>query len=330
MAVSRFEATQGDVVRLRVRMQKNEVEFDPFAMGNIEIRRRTSATTDVLVDTIPSASITREGIGVYFVDWPIPISEPIGAHIDRWFFTESLGDTEIHRDAEFVVFAQGSLTPAAGYITVQEVRDVYLPSSILPDSRIGILIETASEIVDKYTGRYFGGRSKTITEDGTGQAWIALDEKPIEVTAISVRSFETVRELDPLDFVIKGRFLVHKDYLPPGVRDWEGCVSICGCLFADIFERGQENVSVTGIFGDFASIPKPIERAVGLLVKYAGQDQLGAGPMAANYTSESVEQHSYALREVSSNIELRGATGIAEVDHILNLYRRREGRLSVI
>lgn len=329
MPVSRFEATQGDIVRLRVEFRRNGAEFDPDSITRVQIRRRTGPTTDELIEELPGTTVVREAVGVYYLDWPIPAGEPVGAHVDRWFFVESAGDSETSRDADFVVFAAGSLAGVDGYQTVAEIREVFLPGSTLSDARIGQLIRLASDIAERYTGRYFGGRSKTITADGTGQAWIVLDEFVQRIDSMTVMFGTSVRSLDPADFVIKGRWVIHRDFLPS--RDpWLGCVSICACPFGDLFERGQRNVSVTGIFGDFDDVPEVVKRAVGLLVKYGGQDEYGAGPMAANYSSESVEQHSYSLREASQNIDIRSSTGINEVDHLLNLVRKVRGRLSVI
>ncbi len=332
MAVSRFEAQQGDTVRLKVRIEQNDVLFDPFAMGDVQIRRRTSATTDELVETIPAASIVREAVGIYYVDWAIPIAAPVGAHVDRWFLTESSGDAQGNRDADFVVFELGSIVIATGYISVDEIRAVYMPGTSLSDARIGMLIELASEICNRYTGRYFGGRSETLLADGTGQAWIVLDKIIQAFSEIVVTAGGSSYNLSIADFVTKGRWLIHREFLPRGAYgSWDPrCVTICGCAFGDIFARGQKNVAVTGVFGDFAAVPLVIQRATGLLVKYGGQDEFGAGPMASNFSSETIEGHTRTLRDVLTNIDVRGSTGIPEIDHLLNLVRRQRGRVSVI
>src|SRR5882672_7642822 len=123
MPASRFDAQQGDTVRLAVRIQRNSAPFDPFSLDGVEIRRRTSATTDVLIDTVAAGAIVREAVGAYYVDWPIPLAEPVGAHVDRWLLVENSGDAQTNLDADFVVFAAGSISAPSTYQTVAEIRE---------------------------------------------------------------------------------------------------------------------------------------------------------------------------------------------------------------
>ena len=47
MAVSRFQAEQGTTVRLRVRFERNDNLFDPFAINKVEIHQRTGPATTI-------------------------------------------------------------------------------------------------------------------------------------------------------------------------------------------------------------------------------------------------------------------------------------------
>jgi len=321
VAVSRFQAEQGDTVRLKVLFKRDGNLYDPFDISKVEIRRRTGATTTELVATIAAASIVQEAQGVFYVDWVIPADQTVGAYVDRWYFTPDSGDTEINDDASFAVLPEGSVTPAVGgYITVEEVRAKYLPESLLDDADIGVLIEEGTEYAEKYTGRWFGARALTINVDGTGAPYLILPYTARSIESVTVLHGNPPLDLDVDDFVIKGRWLVHKHYLPyPHTMDNAGCF-ICGCTFGDIFPRGQDNIEVVGTFGTYADVPVLIKRAVGLYVMHAGRDDRRTSPAAYNFASESVEQHSYSLRELNSGIKISGASGINEVDHLLNLY----------
>lgn len=321
MAVSRFAAEQGDTVRLRVRFTRNGNLYDPFDISKVEIRRRTGPTTTELVSTILAASVVQEAQGNFYVDWVIPADQEVGAHVDRWYFTPDSGDAEINDDASFAVLPEGSVVPAVGgYIDVAEIRSTYLPDSLLDDSDINILIAEGTEYAEKYTGQWFGARALTINVDGTGAPYLILPYTIRTVESLTVVHGSPTIELDVDNFVIKGRWLVHKNYLPyPWTMDNAGCF-ICGCTFGDIFPRGQDNIEVVGTFGTFADVPVLIKRAVGLWVMHAGRDDHRTSAAAYNFETESVEQHSYGLRHLNEGIKISGASGINEVDHLLNLF----------
>lgn len=322
MAVSRFQAEQGDTVRLKVRFERDGNLFDPFDISKVEIRRRTGATTTALEATIDAGSVVQEAQGIFYVDWVIPADQDVGAYVDRWYFTVDSGDSEITDDASFAVLPEGSVVPAVGgYITVSEIRDTYLPGSLLDDADINVLIAEGTEYAEKYTGRWFGARALTINVDGTGAPYLILPYTIRSIESLTVVHGSPTIELDVDDFVIKGRWLVHKNYLPyPWTMDNAGCF-ICGCVFGDIFPRGQDNIEVVGTFGTYEDVPALIKRAVGLWVMHAGRDDHRTSPAAYNFSSESVEQHSYSLRTLNNgDIRISGASGIDEVDHILNLF----------
>lgn len=333
MAVDRWHAEQGLVVRLRAFFRRNDALFDPESISRVEIHRRTGATETELVETIDGASVVQESQGVFYVDWLIPTNQTVGAYVDRWFFIRDSGDAEEFDDAEFAVLFPDSISGGEGYITPAEVREGYLPNSQLTDAEIDTLIDIATETINLGTGRTFGGTSETLHVNGTGQSWIVLPKHIQSIESITVETCAgQTTSLDPDDFVIQGRWLVHKCFLPSRYK-WErdGCF-VCGCTFGDIFSMGQNNVAIEGVFGMYAEVPASIRHAAGLLVMYGGADDSRRSPMAFNYDAESTEQHSYTRRATDylSAIVLRGHTGIPEVDAILNRYRAIAGRMFVV
>jgi len=335
MAVSRFQAEQGTTVRLRVRFERNDMLFDPFSINRVEIHQRTGPATTLLVATLLGASVVQEAQGIYYVDWTIPSTQDVGAYVDRWFFEVDSGDPETSDDATFAILQAGSISIASGYITVEEVRGRYLPDTALSDADLAVLIDEATEWVEKYTGRFFGGRAMTLELDGTGECWIVAPYHVQSISSITVNDSCCFSDSTPInvdDFALKGRWIIHKSYLPwpyGGARDAH---LICGCGCCDVFTRGQKNVTIEGVFGLYEDIPALIKRATGLLVMYGGEDDSRTTPMGYNYDSESKEQHSYARRatDTSQRVEIRGATGIPEVDSILNLFRGIACRMTVI
>lgn len=342
MAVSRFQAEQGTIVRLRVRFERNDNLFDPDSITKVEIRQRTGPTDTVLVATILPASVVQEAQGIYYVDWPIPSTQDVGAYVDRWYFTVDAGDPETSDDASFVILQAGAISIASGYITVEEVRDRYLPETALSDADLAVLIEEATEIVNYYTGRFFGARAMTLELDGTGECWIVAPYHVQSISSITVRDSccpSTIEPIDVDDYVLKGRWIIHKGFLPwphSGARDSH---LVCGCSPAccDVFSRGQKNVTIEGMFGLYENVPALIKRATGLLVMYGGEDDSRTTPMGYNYDSESSPSlpggtTSYARRatDTLAAVKMRGATGIPEVDGILNLFRGIACRMSVV
>lgn len=333
MPASRFQAEQGDIVRLRVRFERNGALFDPFSIDFVEVRRDTGPTTSDLVATIPGTSVIQEAQGIFYVDYAIPAAELVGAYIDRWFYVTDAGDPQTSDDARFAVLPVGSVSlGTGGYITIDEIKGTYLPGTLLTDTDLAILIDQATELVNVYTGQTFGEDARTYELDGTGQPWIILPEYIQSILSIEVACLDQVAELAPLDFAIKGRWLVGKSFLPWPIDQCSVEQILCGCSGgATLFPRGQKNVTISGTFGLYENVPALIRRATGLLVMHGGRDDNRTSPMAYNFATESVEQHSYSLRELAgSMVQLKGSTGIVEVDHILNMFRKIRGRVAVI
>lgn len=333
MTVSRFDAHQGDTVRLRVLFQRNGTAFDPDQITKIEIRKRTGATDSDLIVTLDAGDVVQEAQGIFYIDWGIPIDQEIGSYIDRWYVIRDSGDPEEFDDGTFGIFAQDVSAPS-GLISVGEVRADYLIDSPLADTQIQDLIDQAGELAYMYTGRTFGADTRTIYVDGTGEMWLPLPFPALEIDSITASLIGGSSEvLDPDDFVIKGPWLVSKEFVPwPRDMRMEGCFLCGGCASGGVFPFGHRNIALTGRFGLYGTVPKLIKRMAGLWCKYAGADGTPSSPAAGNYDGESTELHSYNRRasDTLASVKLRGATGIYEIDHILNLYRGTTIRMAVI
>lgn len=334
MPVSRFEAEQGVVVRLRVRFERNDALFDPDSIERIEIHRRTGPTDTELVDTIDASEVVQEAQGIFYVDWAIPSDQTVGAYVDRWYFIRDSGDAEEFDDATFGIAIAGTFG-STGIISIDEVRAGYLINSNLSDADIQTLIDQAGEIIYYGTGKNFASPSTTIHVDGTGAPYLILPDAVLEIESIEATEpncGSSLSSFDPDDYAIKSNWIVSKSFRPMNADPCAGACDLCADPCSGIFPFGHRNIAVTGRFGLYEEIPALIKRAAGLWCKYAGADGTISAPAAANEDSESTQLHSYTRRasDTLAQIHLRGHTGIYEIDHILNLFRATTIRMMVI
>lgn len=331
MAVSRFAASQGQVVRLRVLFKRSVVGdlYDPDDIAGVEVHFRTGTETTVLVQSFPDTDVVREAVGVYYVDWAIPPGATVGFYEDRWAYTPDAGDPERVDVEGFQVFLG---TPGTGeYLTASEISANYLPGTGLTDAQIQELIQTATGIVDRYCGRWFDIRVLEVLADGKGDPFITLPYKPRTVDSIVVTLDDDTTETRPAsEYRVRGKMLIHRSHRPWPISSGDPCGTSCCAGGSVAFPYGHRNVAVTGSFGSFDVVPPAIRRAVGLLVMHGGQDDKLFAPMAGNYQQESVEGRSYSIRDAVTSVNIRGSTGIPEVDHLLNMYRNMTGRVGVL
>lgn len=123
----------------------------------------------------------RIGLGHYAAAWTVPVDEPLGRHEIRWFATLAEGDNEVRWRVPFDVLAL-VVDGQPGYALVSDVRAEGAPF-LMTDERIQIQIALASELFEKWTGRFFEPRYQGLRVDGAnrhvlplGQPIIALQE----------------------------------------------------------------------------------------------------------------------------------------------------------
>ena len=154
--------------------------------------------------------------GRYVAEWTVPVTEPVGDHVIRWFFRETLTSQEQQFEQEFAVFAVGAAPGAGGYCTVAELRAAGVPSTGIngkTDAELLVLIARATTLVDFYTGRFFEPRSAVVRLDGTGRSGLLVGDPIISITSIKLISEDftpATQDIDLADVRIYNRHLTQR------------------------------------------------------------------------------------------------------------------------
>lgn len=327
MAVPRWRAEVGMLVRLKVRFEQNQVTlYDPASISQVEILDDSGT----VIDTI-TVGITREATGIWYIDWQIPTTLTPGMYHDRWTYTPYAGYGTITGTADFAVFAAGAFSAATSYLSVDDARSMYLPSgTTLTDSQISFLCQMASSFADQYCGQRFVPWIETIQVDGTGKPYLFLPRAYLvrSLTSLSVLSNGDSTALTVGDFRFRDNMIIHRSFQRWPRRSGT-CFPIICTGDSDIFTAGVMNIEVEGQFGAFATVPDLIVHAVGLMVRNGGADDSIHAPWIANYSTEVVDTQSVTMRNISPLAKVKTGTGIPEVDAILQNYMNRRGRVMV-
>jgi hypothetical protein len=324
VAVSRYEAEQGQTVRLGIKFELPTGDlYDPDSIGDVQILDENS----VLITTIAAASIVKMAVGVYYVDWAIPLAEPLGKHYDLWSYVPTAGHAGTTAKLEFIVLAAGTFAPADYYLSVSEARANCLPDCPLTDAEIQRLIRIAMAIIDRICHQHFLPVVENRDFDGSGYFYLECNGPWLELHSITNLD-DPSATYDVSDFRRRGTWILHKDG-----RAWpfnqmepptgEAAVSYCAGTGA-IFPRGWKNIRVNATWGLYSDCPEPIQQATCLLLMYAAKWGTTTAPMFANFSNESVDGYDYQLREVFDRVAVHHETGLPDVDGNLANYLRKQ------
>ena len=324
MAVSRYQAEQGQTVRLGIRFELPTGDlYDPDSISQVEIMDADS----VVIATIPAGSIVNEAVGVYHVDWAIPAAEALGKHYDQWSYVPVAGHAGTIAKLEFIVYAAGTFGVSDYYISVADAKAECLADSPLSDADVQYLIRCAMAIVDRVTGQHFVPVEEARDFDGSGSFWLKMNAPWQEILSIDNLDNDAVTYTIG-DFRRKGSWIVHKDFLPwPQASDQPAHLS-CGSD-GTVFARGQRNIRVTARWGRYATCPDPVRQATCVLLSHAARYDRLDGAFVANMSRESSEGYSYVLRKIYNKAVIDNMTGYPDVDGPLVLYRRMNLGVSV-
>ena len=173
----------------------------------------------------------------------------------------------------------------ASYTTIDALRDAGVTVAQASDLRLTAVIELASAMIDRYTGRTFGAVSKTIRVDGTGARALLLNECIVSIEEIHIiDSDDTISAHLDLDSVrIYNRHLT-ENLTDPDDRDspriewgqvdrYREFDNLARYENIGQWPRGRKNIELVGQFGytDYdgtatGRVPLLIEHACNLLV----------------------------------------------------------------
>jgi hypothetical protein len=199
------------------------------------------------------------------------------------------------------------------YASLADLRAEGVTEGVADDARIERALHDATATIDRLCGWFFEPRDLTIRLDGRGRRSLLLPVPPIRIESIEVDE-----QLVPLDEVRLEGAPIGAGFLEPRI------IRIGG-----VFARGTQNVQLIGRFGYTLAdgtahgvTPPPIRRATLLLAMRnlpglatdAGRDARDAWRIIEERTRDQA---------VKFQPDPVGAlTGIAEVDRLLEPYRR--------
>lgn len=278
--------------------------------------------------------------GHFVARWTPPLTAAIGTHEIRWFFRLHAGSPEQTFHEEFEVLAAVAGFTADGYASVSDVRAEGVTAADASDGRLQQLIALASRYIERVTGRFYEPRAQTLLVDGRGGRTLALGHPivGVESVVIDASPFSSGDlPVDPSVYRVYNRHIT-QGLLLPDDRDnpklellyGDGPTGALG-LGSFIWPRGQQNVTVRGVFGytepdgsPSGKTPELIRHATKLLVMrelplLGSADQREDAQRRYRLTSERTRDQSYTLEA----LKLHGAfTGDPEIDNILVAFVR--------
>lgn len=337
MAVERGQAMQGETVILRIRFELGGTLFNPFQINDVQILD----ASDVLVDTIPAASVVHDGLGMYHANWAIPAAEPTELHHDKWYAKATLGADTKQFELSFFVLPFSASGAGSPYLTTSELA-AFLPSdTALTGAEIAALGLLAQEVVESITGQRFLPAAGSRVFDGSGRQVLPLDQ-PIQSWSkleylYRDSGWTDVTPANSYDLrITKSKRMLSLDNavsFSQGSRRGaynDGFLSSLGGA-CGVFPAGTQNVRVTGTWGHWSSVPLEIKQAVGMLVRYAAScdDPLGM-PGAALASETPPGGRSYQIRQVLFSAKRDRLTGFSDVDSLLLRFPRFSPMVTVL
>lgn len=212
----------------------------------------------------------RLSTGHYTAEWSIPVDQTLGSHEIRWFWKETPSSPEETFSEEFEVSAIAGST-ADLYISIQDVRDAGIDSTIASDSVVEASIKVNQAFIERATRQWFNSRNYTLLLDGNTSDTLYLPVPVITVSSLKINNSDD--SLDPDYYrVYNGRGLPD-DRWNPRIKLVRGNVDIFADPFRSeyppIFRKGRQNQEITGTFGfveEDGEPPELIKRALLLLV----------------------------------------------------------------
>jgi hypothetical protein len=318
VAVERAQAQQGETARLRADFRLGGTLFDPFEIRQVEILDDAF----VVLATLSGASIVKDAVGQYHVDWPVPAAEATTLHYDRWYSTASSGATEKQGTLSFFVHSATVTGGESQWLSNLDLLPFLPTGTILTDVEIAENALLAQEMIESICGQKFTLLTEARDFSGQGEQILNVRTPIQSVTEVRILGCppgtgDQVLEITDLRIGRSQTVLALGNVVPKRYRVggylWPG-----GCSY---FPYGFQNIRVTGTWGAFTEVPREIKRALGLLVRHIASCDDPVGSPAEAYDSENVAgDRSYTIRKVWHNVTQDATTGFADVDSILARY----------
>ena len=206
----------------------------------------------------------------------------------------------------------------APYITPAEVRDQTSLAEKFDDTWVEKSIKVWSDWVERWTGRFFEVRARTLREMGNGSILWLLEHPPADAN-IKVYLNEETKELQAADFYLFGTPDQPEDQSNPRIRLRNG-----------MYFSGDRLQVITGNFGMIemvdsqARCPQLVKRALALLVERHARFLSYGNPNLDRIISETTDRHSYTLGDLPDTAYWF-PTRNTEIDQIVRSFRKPSG-----
>lgn len=205
------------------------------------------------------------------------------------------------------------------YASVADLRAEGVTAAEASDARLELLLDEASQLIDRVTGWFFEARSLTLQLSGRGAPSLELPVPPIRLDRLLLGSVEL--SLDPSQLLVVGA-PIQPGFDGPRVTRRHGRV----------FPRGHGNVVAEGLWGfteqdgtPTGRTPPAIRRATMLLVLRSmaplADDASFEARSRWRIIEERTRDQSYRL-DPSKTSAAASLTGDPEVDALVGLYVR--------
>ena len=324
MAVERGAAQQGQTVRLKAVFRLSGNLIDPHQIRQVEVRSSANA----VLATFTGSSIVHESLGTFYVDWTIATSEPANVHYDRWYATCNNGAVEVQFEFHFLVLSFSVTTPGAAYMTPAEVREFLPEEAEATDADLQYQVGLGQDIIENKTGRNFLPITEARTFDGSGRQVQPVDPilRVSEAKVLGCHPIcdDTGTLIDPcLIRITRSRTFLALGNVVPGSQRWHHAQPLSfGCC--GVWPAGTQNIQITGDWGLYDTVPRPIKAALGALIREAMRCDDARELPSAEFEAEAMPgDRRYTLRKVWQSVTVNAGTGYPSIDAILYDFTRQ-------
>jgi hypothetical protein len=232
------------------------------------------------------------------------------------------------------------------YATVQQLRDEGVTTAQATDDQLLARISRCSQLIDRWTGRSFEPKEKTLLIDGSGGSILQIGPAIISISEVRVlgqSSLYIMSSDEPIDL---DQIRVYNRHLTEELTDpddrnnpkiqwlaFEGSRRMPEVAPIAYFPRGVQNIQVTGVFGYTDPDGSPegktpdlisyacMQMVVADLPKLGDVEARDEQSMRGRVTSLRTRDQSITWSAVSSK-QAGAWTGSQAIDNILASYRR--------
>lgn len=268
--------------------------------------------------------------------WGPTLSYNLGTHRIEWRWKLNASDPYQTGSEDFEVVAEATAPPTGTlYITVQDIRDEGLTSSVASDAKVLAYIKMWQQMIERATRQWFDARAVVLSLDGTDSDTLHLPV-PI-ITCDYVKLNDDTTELSTSLYKVYNGRQLPDDRKNPRIKlvNEQALDIYIAPIFGRylIFRKGRQNQEVSGTFGYIepdGSTPDLIKRALTKLVveklakpiySSSGSTPTPPPPIVGNLLEELTDGHKRKYSSAGGEKKPRrpGLSGFTDDPEILDI-----------